>query len=140
MYQTVIILLVTAVVTIITTIVTVRVTMTGRVMSQNAKERFRAKAKKYGNLVLQFALLCWSIFWLAYNVLSDEPVTRGAILVIAIWVLFCGSSASSLVAIFADFWQARRYREETANLLNEQAELKTEIEALTSKMREWTQK
>ena len=54
MYQTVIILLLTAAVTIITTVVTVRVTMTGRIVSQQAKDRFRKSAKRYivilGNL------------------------------------------------------------------------------------------
>jgi hypothetical protein len=52
MFQIVMILLVTAVVTIITTIVTVRVTMTGRVLSQDTSAKLASRANKYGVYVL----------------------------------------------------------------------------------------
>ena len=94
MYQTVIILLVTAVVTIVTTIITVRVTMTGRVVSQSAKDRFKdrlkAVAKRYGAIVWSLGLFGWAVSMLISLVESPEPLTR--------WDVFSISLATTYAA------------------------------------------
>jgi hypothetical protein len=86
MYQTVMILLVTAVITIITTVITVRVTMTGRVVSPEAINRLRARGRRYGRhfdigmIVLNTLLTAG---WLAYLLTRKEPIDRIAVFLIS---------------------------------------------------------
>lgn len=108
MYQTVMILLLTAVITIITTVVTVRVTMTGRILSQSAKDRFRAVAKKYGNVVLQVFGLAWSIYWLVFHARQPDPVTRGTVVLLSFWVVLTLASVGNLFKASLDFIQEYR--------------------------------
>jgi predicted transporter len=90
MYQTVMILLVTALVTIITTVITVRLTMVGHIVSQTAKERLKARAKRYGVLSWCCLASAISIFFLINNTFLDAPVTRKSIFTISFWMLFSG--------------------------------------------------
>lgn len=90
MYQTLIILLVTAVVTIITTVITVRFTMTGRVLSQSASDKLKTRAREHGIYV-------WIAIWfpatvavLIYYLRLTSPITRGDVFMIAFLTCLCG--------------------------------------------------
>ena len=100
MYQTLIILLVTAVVTIITTIVTVRVTMTGRVLSQEASGKLKTSASRIGIAVAPLLISAWSLSLLRALVRSPEPITRRAIADIALLTCFVFANVmTTLLAI-----------------------------------------
>lgn len=93
MYQTVMILLVTAVITIITTIVTVRVTMTGRVVSQEARSKFSTSARKYGTLVGYVVNVALNSFSLARFARNPRPVDRVDVILASFMVTFVVLSA-----------------------------------------------
>jgi hypothetical protein len=103
MYQTVMILLVTALVTIITTIVTVRVTMTGRVVSQTSKDKLRARAKRYGLVLFIAFLLLVDIAMLIYSITRPGMPTRIETALIAMWMAgtVVDSVLLGLVTVFA---------------------------------------
>lgn len=86
MYQTVMLLLVTAVITIITTVVTVRLTMTGRVVSQEHKQRLTTIARRYGILMINVLGLPANLWALNHNMNRTSPIDRGDILAISITV------------------------------------------------------
>jgi hypothetical protein len=92
MYQTVMLLLVTAVITIITTVITVRVTMTGRIVSEEAIETFKKRASKYGRhfdigMIIFNTLL--TVGWLVFLLTRKEPIDRLTVFLISF--LTCAS-------------------------------------------------
>ena len=98
MYQTVIILLVTAVLTIITTVVTVRVTMTGRVLSQTVKDKFSMRAKRYGIILMFCFSLVGNTLSLIRMVRRTAPLDRLDVLGISLTVGFLFTGVIGLAA------------------------------------------
>ena len=97
MYQSIMLLLVTAVVTIITTVVTVRLTMTGRLISQGAKTKLRTNAKLYGVLVASVVSFGSSVAgWLVSYVNASTPINRSDVSLIS---FFIGLAMLNLVLI-----------------------------------------
>ena len=89
MFQTILLLLVTAVVTIVTTVVTVRVTMTGRVLGEDTQAKLRARVKKYWLLVYCVIFEAWTIGVLVYLVWFREGMpTRGDVFTISVNTFF----------------------------------------------------
>jgi hypothetical protein len=101
MYQTVIILLVTAVVTIITTIITVRFTMLGRVLSQSASDKLKTRAREVGIYVWIAIWFPATVATLVYYLRLTSPITRGDVFMIAFLTCMCGVWISLLTLAIA---------------------------------------
>jgi cell division protein FtsL len=100
MYQTVIILLVTAVITIITTIVTVRVTMTGRIVSQEARGKFSESARKYGMILVNLWNVSLNTFLLVKFMRNPRPMDRvDAVLASFIVCLLMGGMVGLIIGV-----------------------------------------
>jgi hypothetical protein len=83
MRDLVIVLLVNAAVTIITTVVTVRLTATGRILSQTAKQTLISRAKYVAACLWALGFASHSTINLYRSVASTDPLDRMAVMNIA---------------------------------------------------------
>jgi ABC-type arginine transport system permease subunit len=107
MYQTVMILLVTAVITIITTIVTVRLTMTGRIVSQTARDRFRKSVRRYGVILGNLPNVLLNAFLLISFTRNPRPMDRADVVLASFMVCLLMFGLFGLLIGVAYVWLDR---------------------------------